>query len=112
MDYPRLARLQAALDLFTGLFDRVGLRTNFNKTAEMVCQPCQMACNYLELAYWRQVTGVGPYSQERHQERVRCPEGSEELAAGSLDEHHEVQNGTSLGTQWAATPPPQPPEST
>ena len=33
---PQPARLHAALDVLTGLFDRVGLRTNVNKTVGIV----------------------------------------------------------------------------
>ena len=36
---PRPARLQAALDVLMGLFNRVGLQTNLNKTVGMVCHP-------------------------------------------------------------------------
>ena len=36
---PSLARIQAALDVLTGLFNRLGLQTNVNKMVGMVCQP-------------------------------------------------------------------------
>ena len=39
---PRTSRLQAALDILAGLFDRVGLQINVNKTVGMVCHPCSI----------------------------------------------------------------------
>ena len=44
--------LQGAFNTLVGLFDRVGLQTNFGKTVGMVCLPCQAAGNQLEAAYW------------------------------------------------------------
>ena len=35
------AWLQVEFTALVGLFDRVGLQTNFRKTVSMVCQPCQ-----------------------------------------------------------------------
>ena len=34
--------LQSAFDTLTGLFDRVGLRTNVCKTVGMECRPCRV----------------------------------------------------------------------
>ena len=50
---PRSARLQATLDVLTGLFDRVGLQTNVKKTVGIVFQPCRMAGVHSEAAYER-----------------------------------------------------------
>ena len=36
-----LGWLQTAFDKLTGIFDRVGLRTNIRKIVGIVCQPCQ-----------------------------------------------------------------------
>ena len=43
-----------------GLFDRVGLRTNFRKTVSMVCCLCQAAGNQLDVAYGIRMTGEIP----------------------------------------------------
>ena len=51
---PRQARLQAALDVLTVLFDRVGLRTNVTKTMWMVCQTC--CCCFLLLMKFMSIT--------------------------------------------------------
>ena len=40
LDSPRPADLQAALAVMTGLFHRVGLHNNFNKTVGMVYHNC------------------------------------------------------------------------
>ena len=60
MSSPRPSLLQAALDVLTGRFDRVGLRTNINKMVGMVCQTCQMSGAHSEVEYRRRLTGVGP----------------------------------------------------
>ena len=51
--------LQGDFNTLAGLFDRVGLQTNFEKTVGMVCHPFQAAGNLLEVAYGRRVTGEG-----------------------------------------------------
>ena len=43
--------LQGAFSTLVGLFDRVGLRTNFGKTVIMVCRQCQAAGTQSEVAY-------------------------------------------------------------
>ena len=48
---PQTDHLEAVLDILTGLFDRVGLRTNINKMVVMVCQPCRMAGVHLGAVY-------------------------------------------------------------
>ena len=51
--------LQLVFDFLTGLFDRVGLRTNVRKNMEMVCRPCQAAGVRAEKAYSRRMKGEG-----------------------------------------------------
>ena len=36
-----LGWIQTAFDILTGLFDRVGLKTNVRKIVGMACHPCQ-----------------------------------------------------------------------
>ena len=66
--------LQRAFDVLTGLFDRVGLRTNTNKTVSMACQPFHATGRVAPVAYGQWTTGTGPIFQERQQRRVDCPE--------------------------------------
>ena len=46
-------------DKLTGLFVRVGLKTNAKETVRMVYHPCQAARIQSDEAYTRQMTGVG-----------------------------------------------------
>ena len=52
--------LQGEFSTLVGIYDRVGLRTNFRKTVSMVCPPCQAAGNQSEAVYGRQIMGEGP----------------------------------------------------
>ena len=107
---PRLARLQAPLDVLTGFFDRVGLHTNVNKTVGTVCRTCYIVDGHSEAAYTRRMTGVVPSFRERQRERVQCPECELELTAGSLTAHRQAQHGKERPPQWAtphATPDPR-----
>ena len=65
--------LQLAFDFLTGLFDRVGLRTNVCKTVGMVFRPCQAAEVWAEKSYTRRMKGEGRSFKERQRERVLCP---------------------------------------
>ena len=90
---PKPARTQLALNVLTGLFDRVGLQTNVSNMVGMVCQPCYIFGIHLEAAYTRRMMGVCPYFWEWQRERFRCPECELELAAGPLEDHHQAQMG-------------------
>ena len=57
---PKLSRLQAALGILTGIFDKVSLKMDVTKTVGMVLHPCQIAGGHLEAAYKQRITGVGP----------------------------------------------------
>ena len=67
LSYPRPDRLQATLDVLTGLFDRVGLCSNFNKIFGIVCQTFLISSKHLEEVYQVRVKGVGPSFQERQE---------------------------------------------
>ena len=86
-----------ASETLTGLFDRVGLRTNVSKTMGMVCRPCQAAGVRVDEAYTRQMTGEGRSFKERQRERVLCPECGKEMAKGSLVAHRQTQHGVAKG---------------
>ena len=49
--------LQSAFDTLTGIFDRVGLRTNVLKTVGMVCRPCRAAGVRANEAYTQSMKG-------------------------------------------------------
>ena len=97
---PKPARTQLALNVLTGLFDRVGLQTNVSNMVGMVCQPCYIFGIHLEAAYTRRMMGVCPYFWEWQRERFRCPECELELTAGSLAAHHQAQHRKDIPPQW------------
>ena len=55
--------LQNAFDMLTGLFYWVGLKMNVPKQLGMVCHLCQSVGVWLDEAYTRRMTGVGPVLQ-------------------------------------------------
>ena len=86
-----------------GLFDRVGLNTNINKTVSMTCRPCTAAGNRSEEAYGRLMTREGLAFRERKRDRVECGDCGKEVAAGSLDSHHMFQHGKARERRWTWT---------
>ena len=64
--------IQGAFDTLVGLFDRVGLRTNFRKTVGMVCFPCQAVGNQSETAYGRWIMGEVPTYREQQKGLIQC----------------------------------------
>ena len=60
------AWLQGAFSALVAIFDRVGLRTNVNKTVIMACHPCRAgSVNLTTAGYSRRLTGVGKTFKER-----------------------------------------------
>ena len=57
--YTYLGWLQLAFDKLTGIFDRVGLRTNVRKTVGMVCQTFREYGIRADKAYTWRMTGEG-----------------------------------------------------
>ena len=81
------AWLQGAFNALLGLFDRLGLQTNFGKTVRMVCHPCQAAVNINQAEYGRRLTGERILYREQHQDWVECEECGEHLAVISMASH-------------------------
>ena len=84
--------LQGAFSTLIGLFDRVGLQTNFRKTVSMVCRPFQAAGTQLEVSYGQRMTGEGTSYQYWQKGRLQCRECGEELEARSLAGHMTTQH--------------------
>ena len=97
--------LQGAFNTLIGLFDRVGLHTNFGKTVGMVFHPCQAAGNLNTEAYGRRVTGMGPMYREGLKGQVVCGECREMLALGFLSSHLMTQHGRAAGRRWKWSTP-------
>ena len=51
--------LKRLFDILAGIFDRVGLRTNYGKMFGMVCKPFRAVGNNLKEAYEKRMTGEG-----------------------------------------------------
>ena len=84
---PKPARTQLALNVLTGLFDRVDLQNNVNKKARMVSQTCKIVGGHFDVAYMQRMKVASPSFWERQQERVHCLEYDMELVAGLLAFH-------------------------
>ena len=85
--FTRRAQIRAALDVLTGLFDRVDLQNNVNKKARMVSQTCKIVGGHFDVAYMQRMKVASPSFWERQQERVHCLEYDMELVAGLLAFH-------------------------
>ena len=57
--------IQLEFYTLTGIFDRVGLRTNVRKTVGMVCRPFRAAGVQVDEAYIRRMTGEGRSFKKR-----------------------------------------------
>ena len=90
--------LQHAIDVLSGLFERVGLRTNINKTKCMSCMPGHISDRMSTAAYKRRMEGTGLSHRERQRRRVECSECGVELAASSLQHHRRTIHGLLMDT--------------
>ena len=82
-----LGWLQTVFDILTGLFARVGLKTNVYKTVGVVCHPCLAARVRADKAYSRRMKEAGRINKKRQREQVNCPECGKDLARDILDAH-------------------------
>ena len=79
-----LGCIQTAFDTMTGLFDRVGLKTNVWETVGVVFHPCRAARVRADKAYTRRMKEAGRSNKKRQRERVNFPECGKDLDRGSL----------------------------
>ena len=104
-----LVWLQGAFDTLTGLFNKVGIRTNNRKTVGMLCCPCRMVETQSEAAYdWRMTKEVITY-RDRQRLLVKFPDCGMDLTAGFLVVHWQTQPGVGMGVgagDQYETPPP------
>jgi len=85
--------LQEALTVLTGLFARVGLKTNSTKTKVMICTPGPIRTHISQEAYKRKLSGEGESYRDRKRRAVTCPVCDKSLAEGSLRSHMRTQHG-------------------
>ena len=100
-DDRRIARrdpiwVQTALTTTEGMFDRVGLQKNLNKTKEMICTLGFIWGQQGAEAYKRRSTGEGTTFWEIKRTRVIYEECGETMAASSLRHHMERAHGRLL----------------
>ena len=84
--------LQRSMDILTGLFDRVGLRTNVGKTKVMTCIDSKIRVRDKEEVYYNRRCGF--YTErDWNRRRVECDICGQDLSANSLASHLETQHG-------------------
>lgn len=57
---PRPARIQAALDVMTVIFDHAGIQTNVDNTVGLTCQPWKFSGFLSFFSYMWNINGVFP----------------------------------------------------
>ena len=92
------AQLQTAMDLLTGLFDRVGLRTNTDKTEVMTFLPGKIRTSLSDTAYRARMDDN--FRGEHKGRKVECGECGKLLAVGSLAKHQADQHDISSRLCW------------
>ena len=101
--------LQTAVDLLTGLFDRVGLQTNTTKTEVMVFVPGKIRTFLSESAYRARMDET--YRGEGKGRKVECSECGRMLAVGSMaghlaKQHDNYQSFAMAESDGTPSPPP------
>ena len=79
----------------------------------MVCRMCQAVGTQLEVAYKRQMIGVGISYRERQRVRVQCLECGEDMALRLLSVHIQMQHGKAAGGRrhWGTMDPGRDPRT-
>jgi hypothetical protein len=75
--------VQRAMDIFTNVFTRVGLKMNATKTKAMTMVGSKVYASISKIAYTRRVTGEGHTHRERNLQKVEC-----ELCGGMICRQH------------------------
>ena len=63
------------------------MKTNLNKTKNMICTPGFIWGKQVAEAYKQRATGEGPTFREMKRTRLRCDECGETISASSLQHH-------------------------
>ena len=69
--------MQEAFNTLTGMFGRLGIKTNFEKTVRIIFRPLRAAGTHSETAYEQCMTGEGLTYRERQRVRVQCSDCGE-----------------------------------
>ena len=86
-------KLQDALDIIVGLFERVGLRTNTTKTKVMICVPGKIKTRLSQSVYNNSQEGLVAAS-DLQSRKVACNICGQILQADTLTSHLETQHDT------------------
>ena len=102
-------KLQIAFDVLTGLFDRVGLKTNTDKTEAVVFLPGKLRTSLTAKSYESRMDQE--YREMKSGRRVTCTICNVSLAVGSLRSHlvsqHDVHQSFNIkGSEAAPLKPP------
>ena len=87
--------VQDALTVSEGMFQKLGLEMNLDKTNALVCTPGYIWREWIEAAYKRRATGEGGTFRERKRARVNCTVCKLTVETSSLKGHTEKNNGRS-----------------
>ena len=87
---PEREFLQESMDILVDLFERIGLKTNANKTKAMTCLPGKIRTSHSEETYVRTVSGIP--KEDWSNREVKCDVCGIKLQASSLDEHLVTQH--------------------
>ena len=79
--------IQRTIDVLLGLFQRIGLKCNVQKTHMMVCYPTLRHNEISGTAYKRRLTGEGDTYRQRKGQKVVCPECGKEYDQSYLQQH-------------------------
>ena len=82
--------LQSSLNTLITLLERIGLRTNSDKTKVMTCLPGKIRVARMEAEYASQQTGLGPSRAKR--QHIDCKVYGASLAAEPIRSHLETQH--------------------
>jgi len=85
-------RLQAALTDLEGLFLRMGLRINGNKTKTLLTLPTVATTNISTIAYKQRMNGIGDTYRTRKQRRTICPVCDQAMQMQSIATHYRSQH--------------------
>ena len=94
-------------DVLIELFERVGLRTNTEKTKVMTCTPRSIRSHVSESALKRRHEGGGESYRAKKRRRSMCPLCDKDLAVGSLPSHLRSQHGQDATGNIALAPGPR-----
>ena len=87
-----LVCMQWGFEIIIGIFEWVGIRTNVEKTMDMVCQTGNISGRHSNTDYGRRMTGKGDHHHVKQCRRLACGECGVELDAAYTSAHLQKQH--------------------